>query len=79
VRPITRISSSLEGHTEAILQTKFNFDSTQIISASGDKTIRVWDTLTECPRKTMMGHKSWVLCAEWSPLGSFLASGGMDN
>ena len=26
-----------------------------------------------------MGHRSWVLVAEWSPLGTYLASGGMDN
>jgi len=53
VRPITRISSSLEGHSEAILNVKFNFDSSKIASASGDKTIRIWDTLTETPVKTL--------------------------
>ena len=79
VRPITRISSSLEGHSEAILNTKFNYDSTKIVSGSGDKTIRVWDTSMELPYKTVMGHKSWVLMIEWSPLGTFVASGGMDN
>jgi len=27
----------------------------------------------------MMGHRSWVMLVEWSPLGTYVASGGMDN
>ena len=73
------MATALEQASEAILQAKFNYDASMIISASGDKTIRVWDVFTETPQKTMMGHRSWVLVVEWSPLGTYVASGGMDN
>ncbi|KAJ1978040.1 ribosome assembly [Dimargaris verticillata] len=79
VRPVTRCSSSLTGHTEAVLQVSFSPDGTQLASASGDTTVRVWDLNTETPRFTCRGHTNWVLSVSWSPDCRTLASGGMDN
>jgi ribosome assembly protein 4 len=50
-----------------------------LASGSGDNTIRFWDINTETPYQTCEGHKKWVLCIAWSPDGSKLASGSMDN
>ncbi len=79
VRPMTRCSSTLTGHTEAILSVAFSPDGSQLATASGDTTVRVWDMHTETPRFTLKGHTNWVQIVAWSPDGKMLVSGGMDK
>ncbi|CAM0142958.1 ribosome assembly [Umbelopsis sp. WA50703] len=79
VRAVTRCSSTLSGHTEAILSVAFSPDGTQLATGSGDTTVRIWDLNTETPQHTLKGHKNWVLYIAWSPDGKTLASGSMDN
>lgn len=79
VRAISRCSSSLSGHGEAILNVQFSPDGTQLASGSGDTTVRIWDLLTETPQATLTGHTNWVQVIGWSPDGKLLASGGMDS
>lgn len=67
------------GHSEAVLCVAFNPDSTLLATASGDKTVKVWDVMTETPIFTLKGHSGWVLYVSWSPDGKKLASGGMDK
>ncbi|KAJ1863117.1 ribosome assembly [Coemansia sp. RSA 989] len=79
VRAVTRCSSSLTGHTEAVLSVSFSPDGSQLASGSGDTTVRIWDLSTETPRVTCKGHRNWVLCIAWAPNAQVLASGSMDN
>lgn len=75
VRPVTRISSSLEGHKDSILDVAFSPNGRDLVSASGDHTLRFWDIQTETPISICEGHKAWVLVVSWSPDGLTLASG----
>eukprot|EP00438_Fugacium_kawagutii_P015011 Skav227509 [mRNA] locus=scaffold282:276428:281225:+ [translate_table: standard] len=77
VRPVTRCTSSLSGHIEAVLCVSFSPDSSKLASGSGDSTVRIWDLNTELPKHTC--HLNWVLAVAWSPDGSRLASAGMDK
>ncbi|KAI9013067.1 WD40-repeat-containing domain protein [Gaertneriomyces semiglobifer] len=79
VRAVTRCSSSLTGHTEAVLSVAFSPDGKQLASGSGDTTIRIWDLDTETPQHTLIGHKNWVQIVAWSPNCRMLASGSMDT
>ncbi|KAI8972071.1 WD40-repeat-containing domain protein [Pilobolus umbonatus] len=79
VRAVSRCSSTLSGHTEAILSCSFSPDGSHLATGSGDCTVRVWDLNTETPRHTLKGHTGWVLNISWSPDGLQLASGSMDN
>ncbi|XP_055632126.1 protein Notchless [Toxorhynchites rutilus septentrionalis] len=67
VRPVTRCTSSMPGHAEAVVSLAFSPNSLHLASGSGDTTLRLWDLTTETPQFTCTGHKNWVLCVAWSP------------
>eukprot|EP00919_Chromeraceae_sp_WS-2016_P045918 GHVR01109184.1.p1 GENE.GHVR01109184.1~~GHVR01109184.1.p1 ORF type:complete len:273 (+),score=101.46 GHVR01109184.1:87-905(+) len=79
VRPVTRCTGTLNGHSEAVVTCSFSPDSKCLASGSGDCTVRLWDLHTETPIHTCTGHKNWVLCVCWSPDALYVASGGMDK
>ncbi|KAI9207434.1 WD40-repeat-containing domain protein [Polychytrium aggregatum] len=79
IRNVTRCTSSLTGHSEAILSVCFSPDGSQLATGSGDTTVRIWDLNTETPQFTLTGHKNWVQHVAWAPDSSMLASGGMDT
>ncbi|CAG0881172.1 unnamed protein product [Darwinula stevensoni] len=75
VQPVTRCTSSLPGHAEAVISVCFSPDSRGLASGSGDTTVRFWDLSTQTPFFTCRGHRQWVLALAWSPDGRKLASG----
>jgi len=75
VRAVTRCTSSLPGHAEAVISVAFSPDGRYLASGSGDTTVRFWDVNTETPQFKCQGHRHWVLCIAWSPDGRKLASG----
>lgn len=75
VRSVTRCTSTIPGHAEAVISVAFSPDGRYLASGSGDTTVRFWDVNTETPQYTCKGHKHWVLSIAWSPNGEKLASG----
>ncbi|KAK3085137.1 hypothetical protein FSP39_024968 [Pinctada imbricata] len=75
VRAVTRCTSTIQGHAEAVISVAFSPDGRYLASGSGDTTVRFWDVNTETPQFTCNGHKHWVLSIAWSPDGRKLASG----
>ncbi|CAE6413580.1 unnamed protein product [Rhizoctonia solani] len=79
VRPATRCSSTLSGHSSAILCAAFSPTGSMLATGSGDNNARLWNLDTETPSHTLSGHKGWVLCVEWEPTERNLATGGHDG
>ena len=75
VRPVTRCTDTMPGHTEAILHVSYSPDGKHLASGGGDATVRFWDVNTSTPRKTCKGHTDHVLCTSWSRDGCRFASG----
>lgn len=74
VRPVTRCTDTMPGHSEAVLHVSFSPCGTRLASGGGDATVRFWNASTSTPWRTCKGHKHWVLCTAWSPDGLRFAS-----
>jgi guanine nucleotide-binding protein subunit beta-2-like 1 protein len=56
------------GHTNDVLSVSFSADNRQIVSASRDRSIKLWNTLGDCKFTiTEKGHSDWVSCVRFSP------------
>jgi len=69
---------TLRGHSEAVTTIKFSPDGKLIGSASGDRTVKLWDAATGTLVRTLQGHTNQVWSLDWYGDGSFLVSSGND-
>ena len=60
IKPVTRASSTLEGHSEAILQVAFSPDGQTIASANEDKTVILWNKEQVLTLNPLMYGCNWV-------------------
>ncbi len=67
------------GHTDRVSALAWSPDGTYIASASGDKTVQVWNTLTGDQVFTYCGHSDAVNSVTWSPDGTRIASASSDS
>jgi len=75
VRPVTRCTDTMSGHTAPVLHVSFSPDGSVLASGGGDGIVRFWDAFMSMPKHKCEGHKSHVLCTSFSPDGKLFASG----
>ena len=75
VRPVSRCTDTLPGHTDAILHVSYSPDGQRLVSGGGDTTVRFWDVHTGTPQQVCHDlHRNHVLCTAWSPDGESFAT-----
>ncbi|UXI18083.1 Diacylglycerol kinase beta [Sarcoptes scabiei] len=74
-----RLSHKLVGHEGYVSCCKFSLDGSLLSSASGDKTIIVWDPRSGVLLHRLEGHKRYVTSCAFSDNNQLLASGSNDQ
>ncbi|RMB92757.1 hypothetical protein DUI87_30807 [Hirundo rustica rustica] len=68
-----------EGHTDWLSGCCFRPSGTQLVTSSGDTTVRIWDLSRRGCILTLRGHSRAVRGCSWHSCGDFVASASMDG
>ncbi|GLH07549.1 Guanine nucleotide-binding protein subunit beta-1 [Gryllus bimaculatus] len=83
MEPIGRIQMrtrrTLRGHLAKIYAMHWGSDSRNLVSASQDGKLIVWDSYTTNKVHAIPLRSSWVMTCAYAPSGSYVACGGLDN
>jgi WD40 repeat protein/tetratricopeptide (TPR) repeat protein len=66
---------TLKGHTGSVSSASFSPDGTRIVTASTDRTAKVWDAQSGAELLTLKGHTGSLRSASFSPDGSRIVTG----
>jgi len=69
----------LNGHYGKIYGMQWSKQRYDIVSASQDGQLIIWDAFKAKKRESILLTSSWVMTCSWSPTGLLVASGGLDN
>ncbi|KAK8406697.1 hypothetical protein O3P69_007344 [Scylla paramamosain] len=77
--PSITLHHSLQGHCAPIMSVRFSANGSFLASASGDKTVRLWDPIKQIPLGVLEGHKRYVTSCAFSDDGVLVAAGSGDR
>jgi WD40 repeat protein/serine/threonine protein kinase/TPR repeat protein len=69
----------LAGHGDAVRRAIFSPDGTRIVTASFDRTARIWDARTGIQLAVLSGHDDRVYYAAYSPDGTRIVTASADK
>jgi hypothetical protein len=77
--PHPALIRTLEGHRRCVKSCAFSPNSKLIVSASDDKTLKVWEVHSGALLRTLGGHSASVNDCAFSPDGELIVSASSDN
>ncbi len=69
----------MTGHTDDIHAIAFTPDGTKFVTASDDRTIRIWDLASRETIRVLTGHQAQIPAMDVSPDGKLIASASRDD
>ena len=77
---VTLPTGTAEGHSDYVTDAGFNPDGSQVVTASADKTARVWDARTGTDRMAPLQHLGYVrTSAAFTLDGARIVTGSADQ
>ncbi|MEW5304496.1 MAG: hypothetical protein WDW36_007106 [Sanguina aurantia] len=70
---------TLTGHEGEISKVAFNPQGTRLLTASSDKTCKLWDTETAACLQTLEGHTDEIFSCAFNYEGDSMITGSKDN
>ncbi|MGH6675175.1 MAG: WD40 repeat domain-containing protein, partial [Xanthobacteraceae bacterium] len=70
---------TLSGHTADLTDAGFSPDGKLVVTASSDKTAKIWDSHSGALLHTLTGHKEPIRTARFSPDGSRVLTSSQDG
>lgn len=70
---------TLTGHEVNVQSCAVSPDGRQIVSASSDKTLKIWNVENGSEVATLVGHQDWVRDCAYSPDGRLIVSASRDG
>ncbi len=70
---------TFKGHTDRVFSASFSPDGSRVVTASWDRTAKVWDAKTGAVLLTLKGHTDVVESASFLPDGSRVVTGSLDR
>ncbi len=67
---------TLAGHQSTVNLVRYSADGRFLVTASRDKTIRIWNAKSGAEIKSFRGHQDWVWSAVFTADGQKILSGG---
>ena len=64
---------TIEAHSEEVFSARYSPDGTLLVTASHDRTGKIWDAASRKPIGLLQGHKESVNSASFSPDGKYPA------
>jgi len=74
-----RVRRHLRGHLAKIYALHWSEADSNLVSASQDGKLLVWDAKTTNKLHAIPLRSSWVMTCAYSPSGNYVACGGLDN
>ena len=73
------VARTLFGHTDVVRACAFDYTGMYIVTASYDKTAKVWEVATGAELMTLEGHKGFLRCVATHPNEAVAATSGDDT
>jgi guanine nucleotide-binding protein G(I)/G(S)/G(T) subunit beta-1 len=74
-----RTRRTLRGHLSKVYAMHWGADSRNLVSASQDGKLIVWDSYSTNKVHAIPLRSSWVMTCAYAPSGAYVACGGLDN
>ncbi|KAI9498680.1 G-protein beta subunit [Zychaea mexicana] len=78
-RLVLRVRRTLKGHLAKVYALHWAQDQPQVVTASQDGKLIVWEAYTTHKICAIPLQSSWVMSTAFSPSSNLVASGGLDN